>query len=133
MPLLLYKTVLRQLLRFCKCLAVHLLTSRVVNFDLWCLQAGLMTQVRACIQRCNNLAGLLRSRIRRVTCYEDYTKVQVRISLKLMGMCTFVILFLRCLQALCQRNFSKTLWGAMPRFTDVVLCIFVILSQNTTS
>lgn len=133
MLLLLCKTALRQLLRFCKCLAVHPLTSRVVSFDFWCLQAELMTQVRGCIHRCNNLAGLLKSHIARVICYEDYMKVQVRISLKLMGMCTFVISFLWCLQALYQRNFSKALWGTVTHFTDVVLCIFVTLFLNTTS
>lgn len=133
MLLLLYKALLRQLLRPCKCLAAHPLASRVVNFDFWCLQAGLMTKIRVCILRYNNLASLLRSRVRKVICYEDYMKVQSEDLPNTNGHVYFcnLVAVVRYLQMLYQRNFSKALWETMPCFRGVFLWIFFTLFQNT--
>lgn len=70
---------------------------------------GLMTGVRVCILRYNNLDGLLRSCIRKVICYEDYTKVQSEGLPNASGHVYFCNLFsvVRYLQMLYQRNFSK--------------------------
>lgn len=82
-----------------------------------------MTKIRVCILRYNNLASLLRSRVRKVICYEDYMKVQSEDLPNTNGHVYFcnLVAVVRYLQMLYQRNFSKALWETTPRFRDVFL------------